>query len=145
MSYVPDSWRLDGLSVRYGEMMGKPCINAFYANKDVHSHRLIKGSPCCICGRQATEVHHSPPLGMGNRSGRLLIAGNEGMKFVQPALFAVCRECHDGIHGHRYELDWNWESDEYARSWWEDYPDLMMAELHGHWTVNGRRLIERSV
>ena len=135
MSYVPDSKILGGWPYSVAECYGKPHLGALYrvaefaddrkaALRAAHSHRLIEDATCICCGRMATNAHHYPPLGTAS-TFRL------HDQRLRPALFAVCGSgttgCHDGWHGgNRFKALWRWDSDEYARDWWEG--DLLETE-----------------
>ena len=129
MSYIPDSKLLHGLPLSVAECYGKPNFGAFYrvsefaderkaALRAAHSHQLTDGAACICCGRPATNAHHYPPLGTCATFRR-----DDGVR-LRPALFAVCGSgttgCHNGWHGGaRFKALWRWDSDEYARDWWE--------------------------
>lgn len=113
--YVPNRKLLRGLSLEVCEQFGKPHINAWYVkhNDSVNSYRFNHDS-ICICGKRATNVHHCPP----KSKGKFILHGH----VLKPALFALCGSGTTGCHGkfHQKQIipKWEWNSDEYAKSWW---------------------------
>lgn len=138
MSYTPSPRLLHGTPYPVAECYGKPHLGCFYrvgefaperkaALKAAHSHAIAEGARCICCGRPATNAHHYPPLGTAS-TFRLRY------ELLRPALFAVCGSgttgCHDGWHGGaRFKALWRWDSDEYARDWWEG---TMLADEGAH-------------
>lgn len=136
MSYTPPSMLLHGVPLAVAECYGKPHIGARYrvkgfdygrkaALRAAHSHELIEGARCACCGRIATNAHHYPPLGTA------ITFEHPSGEVLRPSLIAVCGSgttgCHNGWHGGaRFRALWRWDSDEFARAWWEG--DLLEAE-----------------
>ena len=128
MSYTPTSKLLHGYPLAVAECYGKPHIGCHYrvveynherkaTLRAAHSHKLNEGALCICCGRPATNAHHYPPLGTA-------ISFTHQRERLRPALFAVCGSgttgCHNGWHGGaRFKALWRWDSDEFAREWWE--------------------------
>jgi len=127
MSYQPSASLLHGFAYQAAECYGKPHFLCRYAGKAVNSHELFEDATCMCCGRRATNAHHWPPRG---KSPLFTLHG----KTLKPALFAVCGSgttgCHDGWHGGaRFKALWKWDSERFAREWWEG---SMMEELGPH-------------
>ena len=128
-----------GRSIEEAERYGKPCIGSVYTSQDdTHRYRLDDEAVCVICGRKATETHHSPPLG-ASRLGLWTLRTPRGMFLLKPALFALCRDCHERFHAHRVTANWVWDAPEYEAAWW-DGEILTKARPHsnelyryGHW------------
>lgn len=137
--YIPETSKLQGLSLDVAECYGKPHINAKYT----HAHRvdkytMIPDSPCAICGRMATNTHHHPPKGRGKT---IMI----GHRKLRPSLFALCGSgvegCHGMIHSKRIKVTWNWIDDKYAEMWWngdilkEIAPHSELLYNYGYWDI----------
>lgn len=149
MTYIPPRELLRGLSLDVAECYGKPHIGCFYRNNSVKSHTRNDDARCVICGRQATNAHHQPPLSKGG----FLLHGYE----LRPSLIALCGSgttgCHNDFHGgSRYEIRWVWESDKFAQMWWEGdlfekgvRPHDKQLYLLGHWEITDKRTGERIV
>ncbi len=145
MSFTPSREQLRGLSVDWAECYGKPHVNCLYMTDGVKSHRIMRGSRC-ICGDPATNAHHCPPLSKGRS---FLLCTPAGTHALKPSLFALCGSGTTGCHGHmhdgRYRIRWEWDDDEFARSWWDGTLLGLMPphspELYrlGRWVVEDRR------
>ena len=140
MSYEIHSSLLHGVPYNVAECYGKPHFLCEYTGSGVNGTRLFDGARCMTCGRMATNAHHWPPKRTASTFTR-----NDGIT-LRPALFAVCGHgttgCHDGWHGGaRFRALWLWDSDEYARRWWEsNWPDEIGHHsselyLYGCWEV----------
>lgn len=115
--YIPEADKLQGLTIETAECMGKPHVGARYLfNEGVNRYTMDLGTPCSVCGKSATNVHHQPNKGRG----RILILNGH---MLRPALFALCGSgttgCHGKIHQQKLKIVWRWTSEEYAREWWE--------------------------
>jgi len=121
MSWTPTRAQLGGLSLDVAECYGKPHIGAHYTNSHVKSHKPDWDAVCAVCRRRIGSVHHIPPLSKGHT---FTMKTPVGQFVLRPSLFALCGNgtmgCHNGFHGGAlYKARWKWDSDEYARMWWE--------------------------
>lgn len=131
--------QLRGLDYRSAELFGKPHVGAFYERDDSKTNRLLEGSRCVVCGRQATNSHHVVPLGKA-RSWDLHT--ERGIFVLKSPLFAVCGSgtmgCHDGFHGGAlYTVRWIWDRLEFLERWWSGW-----TLAHG-FDSNDQRLFEQ--
>ena len=109
--------RYKGRSKAECERYGKPCIGAHYmGNDDVHKYRR-DAARCIICGQPATDVHHWPPIGKSH-AGLWTLETPKGWHVLKPALFALCRTCHDRWHSGQISADWIWETPEIDEAYW---------------------------
>jgi len=133
-----------GLSYDVAECYGKPHIRAYYEGKGVKTHRRENGAFCVICGKPATNAHHNPPISKGDV---FLLMTKWGQFVLKPSLIAVCGSgttgCHNGFHGGaRYKARWVWDSDEFARMWWEGEflkrmaPHSKALYRYGKWAIS---------
>ena len=117
--YRPTRAMTHGVPYPVAEAYGKPHFLCTYTGKSVNATKMFDGATCMCCGKLATNAHHWPPKG----TAPTFTWHQDGRK-LRPALFAVCGTgtmgCHDGWHGGaRFRALWRWDSDEYARDWWE--------------------------
>lgn len=145
MNWLVDSASLRGLSMPTAEKFGKPCVGAHYAGSGVRTNRLDLGARCCVCGRYATNSHHEPATGMGGGRSTLEVAGHR----LKPALFALCGSgttgCHGKVHSGEYRIEWEWDTGEACRKWWEaELPDECYERnshdlyWYGAWVIRDR-------
>lgn len=146
MSGQLDSAQLRGLAYDWAHLFGMPHIGAEYRSYRTGTYRVFEGEPCLICGRQATNAHHVVPRSVW---GVFHIDGHE----LRSPLFALCgsgtQGCHDGFHGGaRYEVVWEWDSDEEESLWWDG---TMLGEMgymphddrlfrHGKYVIHDKKL-----
>lgn len=144
MSYTPPAAMLRGLSVEAAQKFGMPHIGAHYEGRGVRTNRLDEDAACAFCRARATNAHHVPNVGMGARNSGFHLDG----WFLRPALIALCGSgttgCHGDCHNGRMHIAWHWDSDEYARAWWEgellrEYgPHSPMLYCYGEWVITRR-------
>ena len=139
MSYRPSRKATGGLPYTVAEMYGKPHIGCEYFGSSVNSHHLLEDAMCVCCGKLATNAHHFPPKGT---CPTFTFRGRK----LKPALFALCGSGTTGCHGQwhsprRYTALWKWDSEKYAKAWWEgdllgEYePHAPQLYLFGCWEV----------
>lgn len=126
------SKQLNGLDYRKAELMGKPHINAHYANRRVKSNMLDGYAPCCVCGQLATNSHHVVPLSVCHF---WKMNTPRGVFSLSTPLFALCGSgttgCHNGFHGGaRYSVEWVWVSEQYRDEWWEGHTLANICRQH---------------
>lgn len=151
--FIPEKHQLRGLSYSVAERYGKPHIRAHYKARNVKSNSLDQYARCIVCGEQATNSHHEPPIRHGKS---FLLVANDMIFELKPALIALCGSgttgCHNDFHGGaRYRIEWIWNDDSYAAAWWSGEilskiephsPELFM---YGHWLITDKKTGEKII
>ena len=124
--WTPHTAQLHGFAYPAAECYGKPHFLCSYDGKRVSDTRLFQDATCMCCGKRATNAHHWPP----KKHPHFTLHNIQ----LRPALFALCGSgttgCHDGWHGGaRFKALWKWDSDNYAKEWWEGN---MLASFEPH-------------
>lgn len=114
-----------------------------YEGRGVRTNRLDDDAHCVICGARATNSHHVPAVGVGGGNGQFQLGG----MVLKPALIALCGSGTTGCHGRAHQgilqFRWVWDTEEYARDWWngkllEEYrPHDERLYYFGHWVISG--------
>jgi hypothetical protein len=81
---------------------------------------------CVRCGREACDVHHRQPKGMGGTS-------NEEVAFGLANLISLCRECHSFVHANPLEA---YKTGYLVHSW--DDPETIAVLTKSWGTVSFR-------
>ena len=112
---------------------GMPHIGCTYTRDDVTATAFDDDwVPCSVCGWTATNRHHQPPRGRhsakdgkGKRPGSLLLMTDMGRFVLKPALIALCGSgttgCHSLVHQRLVEIEWVFDTEEYAGQWANGY------------------------
>lgn len=146
MTYQPPQQLLGALSYQKAGCYGMPHINAWYANRNINSHRYDHEAYCAVCGKPNTNAHHEPFRGLGGGSSRFTLHGVE----LRPALIGLCGSgttgCHGARHNRQVDFEWVWDTDEYAEMWWtgrffEDglQPHDPILYAFGFWKITDKR------
>ena len=113
---------------------GMPHIGCTYTRDDVAATAFDDDwVACAICGATATNRHHEPPRGRHSatddsgrkRLGALLLMTERGRFVLKPALIALCGSgttgCHSLVHSRLVEIEWAFDTEEYAGQWESGY------------------------
>lgn len=107
-----------GWSYDRASLCGMPHLGADYTADDVRRYRRT-GELCALCGRRATNTHHSPDRRVFD------LRTEYGIFVLKPALFALCGSgttgCHGLIEANRIKVRWEWDTQEFADAWWSGW------------------------
>lgn len=109
-----------GWPIEVLERYGKPCIGSVYTIKskdDVNAYKRDSRATCVVCGQIATDTHHWPEKSQ-SFLGCWCMRTPKGWFVLKPALFALCRNCHEGFHNRTLTANWVWDSEEARERWW---------------------------
>lgn len=148
MSFIPTQMQLHGLSLRQAELFGKPHIGASYLYDSVYANLLDYDAQCTVCGQRACNSHHVVPRRIKSWTLNTPLGS---FKLLSP-LFALCGSgttgCHGEFHGGaRYEVEWQWKSEQYQEEWWGGHTLSHICRPHdkflfqqGFYLVKDKRL-----